>query len=146
MSGQISTLPPEVVPLLQYCEAKALKIVMGSTEINGEQPVGTSLHGVHLDDYIRAKLRWWETHGGNGARLGETSVGSRLHSTVTRKMRLYERALGMKPNILDFDIPPVDPVDLIVKQLERIPLTVDDFFSKGDGSDCDTLDAAPTTV
>jgi hypothetical protein len=142
MSAQVASLPREVLPLLRYCEAEAMRLVARELfsreveeEMEGDDGNGHDssfddegdpvLHGVQLNDYVRGKFKWWSEFGGNGVPIAQTAAGARSSESTARKKRLYERALGMSPESLEQGT----TIELVTLQLEHVPVTVDDFFS-----------------
>lgn len=133
LTAQVASLPPEVLPLLKYCEAEAMKLV-GSRSKDEEcmesvDSGASVLHGVHLEDYVRRKFQWWSEYGGNSVPIAQTTAGVRSSRSTARRKRLYERALGMLPGTLEFDGVAGNTIELVTMQLEHVPLSIDEFFS-----------------
>ena len=114
---RFASLPPELAPLLRFCETEALKLVTSgsSLDLESEQNESDStleyqpdsvLHGVQLDDYVRGKFKCWGKFGRDGTPIEHTAVGKRSRSSTARKQRMYERALGLFPASLDWKVWP----------------------------------------
>ena len=134
---RFASLPPELAPLLRFCETEALKLVTSgsSLDLESEQNESDStleyqpdsvLHGVQLDDYVRGKFKCWGKFGRDGTPIEHMAVGKRSRSSTARKSVCTSAHLDCSLHLLIWKVWP--PLEKLCNP--NMFLFVDDFFQR----------------